>query len=146
MVVTKSFKGGFFLNNSADYIKAARILSKCPVSRLPQVVELLRRGGIDVDDDFVSKCVSGNRMEVEKNLKRKRALISCSHLDDGGDEFLRKLYSAYSAGLSLTKIGEEVGITKTSMYRYLHGNSYPRAKDKERLIAVMDRYLSRTID
>lgn len=134
------------MNNSADYIKAARILSKCPVSRLPQVVELLQRGGIEVDDDFVAKCVKGNREAAEKNLERKRTLLPCTRLEDDGDEFLRKLYSAYSAGLSLTKIGEEVGITKTSMYRYLHKDSYPREKDKERLIAVMDRYLSRTTD
>ena len=131
------------MNNNADYIKAARISASDPAKRLPQVVTLLRAAGIEIDDNVIDSFRVAAQASKSKKLVEKREANGGVDFSDGGDEFLQRLFEAYKAGISFNKIGNEVNITRTSMYRYLHRESYPREKDRERIIAAIDKYLPR---
>lgn len=110
-----------------EYLEVLRIVSDCKPSKLKYVLAILKKAGIDIDDD--------DENEVIK--KRQKKLVTSATVDEIQRESREKRYSgrwiktsdpiilslreAYLSGIKISIIAEAAGITRTALYEYMVG-------------------------
>ena len=120
--------------NKKEYIEAAMVLAICPARRLPQVVKLLRKSGIEIDDEFVREAREADT-EKRKRLREKRVEGRPDiEFGDFWDDFADTLHDVFEKGISISELSRTTGISRTSFYRYLSGKSSPSESDKKRIL------------
>ena len=107
----------------ADYIKAAKILARCPKDRFEMVIDVLSQSGIDMTavKEFAGQMTACRR----DSLKEQRAMATKEKWKDTDNEIALLLRNKYEAGLSLSEIGRRTGLDKATVYRYLWGERNP---------------------
>ena len=114
------------------YVKAAKIIATCPRERLPMVRELLLKVGIEITEEEVKLALLTDR-DRTPTLARSRTEIDTSSWLPSEDPLVLSLRDAFQRGISLTKVGREVGVHRTTMYRYLKGLAPIKAANRRRL-------------
>lgn len=97
-----------------DYEDAARTISKCHNSRLPIVIDLYRKAGLDVD-------------EIPEMRKQ-------SHSDGSSKRELVDILNRYS----MKDLCERLPICKSSIYYYRTGKYTPRQERREEIIKILE--------
>ncbi len=97
-----------------DYEDAARTIAKCHNSRLPIVIDLYRKAGLDI----------GKIPEIQEQKKIK-------NLKD--DKYFIELLNQYG----IKELVEKLGISRTSIYYYRIGKYKPNKKRKELIIKIL---------
>lgn len=105
-----------------DYVKAAHIVATCPKARLPMVLEILRQGGIEIQPETEDETYKFTEETRRNWLKEKRETEGGEKNGDPDDEVWVLLKRAYDEGISLIKLGNKVGLHKTTVYHYLRGD------------------------
>ena len=116
-----------------ELIKAARVISNCPKSRLPYVLKLYELGGLDIEDveKYIDYVPHGkDRTEYRKELRKAKGKESWKETKDFTSLRLRLLYED---GKSIIKIAEKAGMCKSNLYLYIRGESKPNS-GSEKLI------------
>ena len=120
--------------NKKEYMEAAMILAVCPSRRLPQVVKILRKAGVEIDEGFVKEARAGEDDGKRKRMREKRGKKRTFDFRKAGDDFLDALREAFEGGISVSALSRTTGISRTSFYRYINGESYPADDDRERIM------------
>ena len=123
-----------------DYVKAAHIVATCPRSRLPMVLEILRQGGIEIQPESEDEAYEFTEEARRNWLKEKRETEGGEKNGDPDDEVWVLLKRAYDEGISLIKLGNKVGLHKTTVYHYLRGDR-PITYKREALAATIKEML-----
>lgn len=97
-----------------DYEDAARTISKCHNSRLPIVIDLYRKAGLDID-------------EIPEMRKQ-------SHSDGSSKRELVDILNRYS----MKDLCERLPICKSSIYYYRTGKYTPRQERREEIIKILE--------
>lgn len=97
-----------------DYEDAARTISKCHNSRLPIVIDLYRKAGLDID-------------EIPEMRKQ-------SHSDGSSKRELVDILNRYS----MKDLCERLPICKSSIYYYRTGKYTPRQERREEIIRILE--------
>lgn len=105
-----------------DYVKAAHIVATCPKARLPIVLEILRQGGIEIQTETEEATTQTAEQSRKDWLKEKRETEGGEKNGDPNDRVWVLLKQAYDEGISLIKLGNKVGLHKTTIYHYLRGD------------------------
>lgn len=103
-----------------DYTEAARTIAKCHNSRLPLVISLYIRAGLDMD--VMKKAMNA----VEEKPEAE---------DDDRDALLLELMSKFT----LTQLAAMLNICKSSLYYYKTGKHKPYEKRREYIISVLEK-------
>lgn len=120
-----------------EYLKAARIVANCPKNRLPEVLAILKQGGIEIDTGEVQK--QRNAVGKKKStLQSQRSEQAKEKFVDTDDPFVLKLREAYDFGISFTHLGRIVGLDKSTLYKYLYATRLPSFAMKEKIIAAIN--------
>lgn len=128
--------------NNNDYLKAARIVANCPRGRLPEVLAILKSGGIEIDQDEVQR--QRNAIGRKKStLQSKRSEQARGRFLDTDDPCALKLREAYDLGISFTHLGRIVGLDKSTLYKYLYAERFPTNSMKEKIIAAIGEWESK---
>ena len=106
---------------TADYVKAAHIVANCSKARLPMVLEILRQGGIEIQQGAELQIVRTAEDAKRNWLKEKREAEGKEEVGYPGDETWIWLKRAYDEGISLIELSKRTGIHKTALYHFLHG-------------------------
>ena len=128
------------MENNESYIKAAKIIASCPKSRLPIVLEILKKGGLDfTEEEIPNISASSSQLRSPSVLKLKRSNQNHPNWKPTSNPHIVKLREAYNEGISLTELGRRVHLHKTTLYQYLYGNSEPdRFVADEIVYAIFD--------
>lgn len=105
-----------------DYTEAARTVAKCHNSRLPLVISLYMRAGLDMSAMW----------EAAKVAKEEKAEEAKA---DARDDLLLELMSKFT----LSQLAEMLNICKTSLYYYKTGKHKPYEKRREYIISVLEK-------
>lgn len=123
------------MSKEGIYLDAARTVASCSKERLPLVLNLLKKGGVEFTDEEIRK-IQTNRFKSDSlELKRKNS----EHIewDESDDPCVLALREAYNSGVSFTVIGRELGVSRALIYLYLRGErqipEYRRSKIIEAL-------------
>ena len=125
---------------SLEYVKAAHIVATCPKSRLPMVLEILRQGGIEIQPESEDEAYEFTEDARRNWLKEKRETEGGEKNGNPDDEVWVLLKRAYDEGISLIKLGNKVGLHKTTVYHYLRGDR-PITYKREALAAAIKEML-----
>lgn len=126
-----------------DYIEAAKVLASCPERRLPQVVKLLREAGFEIEDGFVRESRSGTEGGKRKRVREKRVEGRTIDFRKIGDGFLDTLREAFESGMNMSDLSRTSGMGRTTLYRYLNGETYPSKEDKEKILDAINEIMGR---
>lgn len=127
------------MRDKSVYLKAARIVANCPKSRLPEVLGILKQGGIEIDLDEVER--QKNSVGRKKTtLQSQRSEQAKEKFLDSNDPCVLKLREAYDLGLSFTHLGRIVGLDKSTLYKYLYAVRLPSVAMKSRIIAAIEQW------
>lgn len=128
------------MNNAQDYLAAAKILASCPERRLPYVVELLKKGGIEVPEGVIEG-ISEDRGKAKKELKSEiRQAATKDKWVETDDEVVLKLRDLFESGVNVTHFADEAKISRTQFYRYLWGTRIAPAPVRSRLEETINRH------
>lgn len=94
-----------------DYLRAASIVANCANGRLPYVLGLLEKGGFEIP-----------KVEAVAQEKPELALVIAQAIED--------------FGITITQIGQLLGVTRAQVYRYKNG-SIPRGDRAEQMIQAI---------
>ncbi len=120
-----------------ELLKAAQIVATCKNDRLPCVLSVLRQAGIQVDD-------AAPKAENKKNPKnkkaepvpqKKRAVTNAKA--ERAVILMQRAIDTY--GLNQFRIGEIVGIHRTTINCILNGKDVPQPKTAEQIIESLTR-------
>ena len=100
---------------------AAEIIADCPRSRLKRVMSILLDAGLIDEDVEINERIIEQRRSPD-TLKRSRKSISQEKWKNTNNPYVVTLRKAFSEGISLTSIGREAGIDRTTVYKYLWGD------------------------
>lgn len=120
-------------------IEAASIIKDCPRYKLPIVIELLQKAGVEIDTSALEaeKCEAGaTRMERRGN---KRINEYDEEFWEADNYFTQKMRDAFARGINFTHLSKECGLTRTTLYRYLHGQFLPSPEDEKRVLEAIDK-------
>lgn len=127
------------MTSNNDYLKAARIVANCPKGRLPEVLAILKSGGIEIDQNEVQR--QRNSIGRKKStLQSKRSEQARERFLDTDDPCALKLREAYDLGISFTHLGRIVGLDKSTLYKYLYAERFPAHAMKGKIIAAIDEW------
>lgn len=104
-----------------DYTEAARTIAKCHNSRLPLVISLYIRAGLDM-----------SAMREASNLAKEEKQEADA---DDRDALLMELMDKFT----LTQLTEMLNICKSSLYYYKTGKHKPYEKRREYIISVLEK-------
>lgn len=105
---------------SEAYLQAAEIIATCPKSRLPLVCEYLEKAGIKMRPEKV-KAINYSWRYRTNALKANRSDTDTSSWMDSDDPTVLLMRKAYMSGISMTHLGNDVGLHRSTMYRYMKG-------------------------
>ena len=126
-----------------DYLEAARILATCPERRLPQVVKMLREAGFKIEDGFVRESREVAKDRKRKRMREKRMEGRTFDFRTLGDDFLDTLRDAFEKGINISDLSRTSGMGRTTLYRYLKGETYPSKEDRERILDAISEIAGR---
>lgn len=126
-----------------DYIEAAKILASCPERRLPQVVKMLREAGFEIEDGFVRDSRGRAEDGKRKRMREKRMERRTIDFRKIGDDFLDTLREAFESGMNMSDLSRASGMGRTTLYRYLNGETYPSKEDKEKILDAIKEIMGR---
>jgi predicted DNA-binding transcriptional regulator AlpA len=130
------------MDDKSVYLKAARIVANCPKSRLPEVLGILKQGGIEIDAEEVNR--QRNVVGKKKStLQSQRSEQSKEKFHDTDDPCVLKLREAYDLGLSFTHLGRVVGLDKSTIYKYLYADRLPSPAMKTKIITAIDEWIAK---
>ena len=124
-----------------DYLAAAKVVAECKPSRLPQVLAILKQGGIDVPAADV-KAAYAKIVAIpsdEERRKDKRKTEGHREWDETDNEAILRLREAYDAGASFTELSRLTGITRTTLYRYMYGELADNPTRDKHILAVLGK-------
>ena len=110
-----------------EYLEVLRIVSECKPSRLKYVLAILKKAGIEIDDNDQNEIVKKKQMkfismpdvnEIHRESREKR--YSGRWLKTT-DPIILSLREAYLSGVRISTIAEAAGITRTALYEYMVG-------------------------
>lgn len=102
-----------------DYMRAAKILASCSPERLPIVLDMLKKAGLEIDEVESKKLIVFNKRG--EMLKEKRQYTDRSKWLDSDDPFVLYLREAYEDGISFKDVVNITGLNKSTVYRILWG-------------------------
>ena len=120
--------------STADYLKAARIVSRCPNKRLPIVLSLLESSGIDVE----AVVAAGRAMALMEPAKPERyphrRVYTTEQKMALADEAIELLWVC---GLNNKQMAEKLGIPYNMIAKYRNGYRRPEPDRAEHIIKTL---------
>lgn len=126
-----------------DYAKAAEILASCPKYKLKAVVELLQKGGYEIDYGTVVRERGEDKRKTWEYLKRKHEGGKRDGWNPTTNETILKIREAHEAGVNFTELSEMARINRVTLYRYLWGKHTPPEQYAEAIISAIDEIYER---
>ena len=124
--------------NMDDYLKAAKIISTCPKNRLPFVLEVISKSGIDVPE--IEKMLKKSLAAEKKSLySKKDGFKSEKELEPSDDDTIRRLQKAYYEGISFTVLARVADMERTVLYRYIYGERKMKEAHAEKINNALDK-------
>lgn len=121
-----------------DYLKAAKIVSTCPASRLPYVLELLAQSGIELEN--MEEAIQAAKVTKRKGIySRKNGFNKTDKWGDSTDMTVIRLKKAYLDGISFTALGKLSGVNRVSLYKYVEGGRSIPLKNADAINEALDK-------
>lgn len=115
------------------YYRVARTVASCPRNRLPAVIEILEKGGMEVGADYLRS------VGLDKpSLADKRKGMETKRWKPTTDKFIIEFREAYANGISMTALARKVGVNRTTLFRYLYADVIPKPAMKELIMAEIN--------
>ena len=108
-----------------NYIDAAKIISTCRADRLDAVIDLLRKGGIELSESMIHQAYNSQtsiKQTENINLRAKRKNRYESRWKETNDPIIVTLRNAYLDGYKIADIASAASITRTALYEYMRGD------------------------
>lgn len=127
--------------NMEDYLKAAKIVSTCPRDRLPYVLDIISKSGIEISD--VEKIIEESKTDgMKRAYLKKSGFASKKEFLFSPDPTVRRLQKAYNDGISFTVLGKISEIQRTTLYRYIYGERNIKAEHESKINEALDKIYS----
>lgn len=110
----------------------------CPKSVVQGAVALLLDMGATVTSEALVACASQKTAKMMEHRKGRRMLEYDGAFWQTDNAFVQKMRDAYADGISFTKLSRFTGLTRTTLYRYLHGESFPNEIDAQNVLDGID--------
>lgn len=110
-----------------DYLQAARLVANCPNSRLPLVLDLLHKGGWDVD-------VLPEMQQHYKALAEGKPMLDVTDIR----QRISRVRETYR--LTWTELSEVTGFVKDTLRAYWYGVRFPKPDKYMLLCAKLEDY------
>jgi DNA-binding phage protein len=115
-----------------------QIVVNCPKRKIQKVVALLYDMGATATNEVLLSCTARRTSQMMEKRKENRALEYADEFWKTDNEFVQKMRDAYADGISFTKLSRFTGLTRTTLYRYLHGESFPNEIDARNVLDGID--------
>lgn len=111
-----------------DYIRAASIVSTCKNERLPYVLAYLKQAGIETG-------------ALEPRAKKKG---DADYADDAPsvEETIKLLNDVRNSGWGLSGLADQLGTSKTNIYRWTKGENIPKPSRRVQIKVVCESLLA----
>ena len=110
----------------------------CPKSVVQGAVALLLDMGATVTSEALAACASQKTAKMMEHRKGRRMREYDGAFWQTDNAFVQKMRDAYADGISFTKLSRFTGLTRTTLYRYLHGESFPNEIDARNVLDGID--------
>lgn len=107
------------MEDKSLYLEAAKIVAKCSKDRLPLVLNLISKSGVELAEEDVKK-LRGQSSKSDA-LKYKRKATEHVAWKESDDPSVIRMRKAYDNGVSFTSLERESGISRAMLYLYLRG-------------------------
>lgn len=115
-----------------------QIIVDCPKRKVQKVVALLSDMGATATNEVLLSCAARRTSQMMEKRKENRALEYADEFWQTDNAFVQKMRDAYADGISFTKLSRFTGLTRTTLYRYLHGESFPDEIDAKNVLDGID--------
>lgn len=115
-----------------------QIVVNCPKSKIQRAVALLSDVGATATNEILLSCAARKTSQMMEKRKENRALEYADEFWQTDNAFVQKMRDAYADGISFTKLSRFTGLTRTTLYRYLHGESFPNEIDARNVLDGID--------
>lgn len=127
--------------NIDDYLKAAKIVSTCPRERLPYVLEIISKSGIEISE--VENLIEESKADgMKRAYLKKSGFVSKKEWLFSPNPTVRRLQKAYNDGISFTVLGKISEVQRTTLYRYIYGERNMKAEHESKINEALDRIYS----
>lgn len=110
-------------STQSDYVRVAKIIAECPAKRLPYVIDILRKGGVDIDESI---CELAGEEQKEKAISlRERRAYAPKEWIPTKSECALALRKAYEEGVSFTTLSRASGVNRGTLYSYMKATRNP---------------------
>ena len=133
------------MEKSAMYLKAARIVAKCPRSKLQQVMALLKEAGVEIDATPIQNEDNQKRRSANDKRAERRKNEYGEDFWKADNDFLQIMRDAYAEGISFTQLSRLTGLSRVSLYRYLHGEFTPCESDMDSVLKGIEELRSQNV-
>lgn len=110
----------------------------CPKSVVQGAVALLLDMGATVTSEALAACAYQKTAKMMEHRKGRRMREYDGAFWQTDNAFVQKMRDAYADGISFTKLSRFTGLTRTTLYRYLHGESFPNEIDAKNVLDGID--------
>lgn len=110
----------------------------CPKSVVQGAVALLLDMGATVTSEALAACASQKTAKMMEHRKGRRMREYDGAFWQTDNAFVQRMRDAYADGISFTKLSRYTGLTRTTLYRYLHGESFPNEIDAKNVLDGID--------
>jgi len=115
-----------------------QIVINCPKSKIQRAVALLYDMGATATNEVLLSCAARRTSQMMEKRKENRALEYADEFWQTDNAFVQKMRDAYADGISFTKLSRFTGLTRTTLYRYLYGESFPNEIDARNVLDGID--------
>lgn len=115
-----------------------QIIVDCPKRKVQKVVALLSDMGATATNEVLLSCAARRASQMMEKRKENRSLDYDKGFWKADNPFVQKMRDAYADGISFTKLSRFTGLTRTTLYRYLHGESFPNEIDARNVLDGID--------
>lgn len=120
------------------YVRAAKTLATCPKSRLPAIIALFEKSGLEIGETEKQILLSEkkNRHAI---LKSKRTDAPKPRWLPTNNECIIKLREAYDDGISMTELARTLELGRSSVFRYLYAEVIPNDIMQEKILEAISK-------
>ena len=127
--------------NIDDYLKAAKIISTCSKERLPYVLEILSKSGVEIQniEDLIEK---SSKLSKKSLYSKKNGFNSKKSWSPSSDKTTLRLQKAYDDGISFTVVSKISEVNRTTLYQCVYGERQMKEAHKVKVNEALDKIYS----
>lgn len=137
-IISQTYLRGYTMKTDEAYVRAAKIISSCPKSRLPAVIALLEKSGLEIGE-LEKQTLLVKQPDHRFVLKSKRTDTPKPRWLSTNNECILKLREAYNDGISMTELARTLELGRSSVFRYLYAEVIPNDIMQEKILEAISK-------